>query len=100
MAKVCVALPHHLQLLAHCDSNVYLDMVGEVTQHTILSALEKNYPMLSGTIRDHVTLQRRPRVRFFACGIDISHQPPDKPLPDAIAQGREPFLIIGAIAGG
>ena len=95
-----VVIPYHLRTLAHVDGEVALDVAGEVTQRSILDALEAKYPMLRGTIRDHVTLQRRPMLRFFACEEYISHDPPDAPLPDAIATGAEPFFIIGAIAGG
>jgi molybdopterin synthase sulfur carrier subunit len=95
-----VILPHHLRTLARVGSEVELDLNGQVTPRAILDALEQRYPMLRGTIRDHVTLLRRPMVRFFACGEDLSHESPDTPLPDAIASGSEPFLIIGAIAGG
>jgi sulfur-carrier protein len=95
-----VVLPHHLRTLARVGSEVQLDLDGEVTQQTILDALETKYPMLRGTIRDHVTLQRRPFVRFFACEEDVSHEPLDTPLPDAVAKGAEPFFIMGAIAGG
>ena len=95
-----VILPAHLRTLAHVDGEVQLDVEGLVTQRSVLDALEARYPMLRGTIRDHVTAQRRPFVRFFACEEDWSHEPPDCPLPDAVASGAEPFLIIGAIAGG
>ena len=95
-----VELPFHLRTLAHVHGEVQLDVVGPVTQRSILDALEARYPMLCGTIRDHVTHQRRPFVRFFACEQDLSHEPPDAPLPDAVAAGEEPFLVIGAIAGG
>jgi len=95
-----VVLPHHLRTLARVGDEVQVDLNGQVTQCTILDALEKKYPMLRGTIRDHVTQQRRPLVRFFACGEDISHELPDAPLADAIAKGTEPFFIMGAIAGG
>ncbi|HUY15482.1 MAG TPA: MoaD/ThiS family protein [Terriglobia bacterium] len=95
-----VILPAHLRTLAHVDGEVQLDVEGLVTQRSVLDALEARYPMLRGTIRDHVTAQRRPFVRFFACEEDWSHEPPDAPLPDAVASGAEPFLIIGAIAGG
>ena len=95
-----VVLPHHLRTLARVGSEVELDLNGQITQQTILDALEANYPMLRGTIRDHGTQQRRPLVRFFVCGEDVSHDPPDAPLPDAIAKGAEPFFIMGAIAGG
>src|ERR1700676_2384344 len=95
-----VILPGHLRLLAHVSGEVQLDIQGEVTQRSILDALEATYPTLSGTIRDHVTRQRRPFLRFFACEQDLSHEPPDAPLPDAVKSGAEPFVIIGAIAGG
>ncbi len=95
-----VILPYHLRNLAHTGSEVSLQIAGPVTQRSVLDALEATYPMLSGTIRDHVTRQRRPFLRFFACGEDLSLQPPDTPLPEAVASGKEPFLVIGAIAGG
>lgn len=95
-----VVLPPHLRTLAHVDSEVGLEVDAPVTQRSVLDALEAKYPMLRGTIRDHVTRLRRPMVRFFVCGEDLSHESPDAPLPDAIAKGSEPFLIIGAIAGG
>ena len=95
-----VVLPAHLRILARAGSEVTLEVDGAVTQRAIFDALEARYPMLRGTIRDHVTQQRRPYVRFFACGEDLSHEPADTPLPDAVASGAEPFLIVGAIAGG
>ena len=95
-----VILPQHLRTLAHVGSEVTLEVEAPITQRTVLDALEGRYPMLRGTIRDHDTQQRRPFLRFFACEEDLSHEPPDAPLPDAIASGKEPFLIIGAIAGG
>ena len=95
-----VVLPAHLRTLASVEGEVKLDVQGQVTQRSVLDALEAQYPMLCGTLRDHVTQQRRPFVRFFACEEDLSHEPPDNPLPDAVASGAEPFLIIGAIAGG
>ncbi len=95
-----VALPYHLRTLARVAGEVSLDIEGPVTQRAILDALETRYPMLSGTIRDHVTQQHRPFLRFFACGEDLSFESPDAPLPDLVASGQEPFLIIGAIAGG
>jgi sulfur-carrier protein len=95
-----VTLPPHLRKLAHVDGELKLDVEGQVTQRSILDALEARYPMLRGTIRDQVTQKRRAFVRFFACGEDLSHEPPDAPLPDAVAMGTEPFMIVGAIAGG
>jgi molybdopterin synthase sulfur carrier subunit len=95
-----VTLPAHLRKLAHVDGEVKLDVAGPVTQRSVLDALEARYPMLQGTIRDHVTQKRRAFVRFFACGEDLSHEPPEAPLPDAVATGAEPFMIVGAIAGG
>ena len=95
-----VVLPVHLRTLAHVDSEVTFEIGGPVTQRSVLDALEARYPMLCGTIRDHVTKQRRPFLRFFACDEDISHEPPDAPLPDPVATGAEPFVILGAIAGG
>ena len=95
-----VVLPFHLRTLARVDGEVTLEVNGPVTQRAILDALEARYPMLCGTIRDHVTQQRRAFVRFFACEEDLSHEPPDAPLPEAVASGTEPFLVIGAIAGG
>jgi hypothetical protein len=95
-----VVLPFHLRTLAKVDGEVELDVKGPVTQRSVLDALEARYPMLCGTIRDHVTQQRRPFVRLFACQEDWSHESPDAPLPDAVATGAEPFMVIGAIAGG
>jgi len=95
-----VILPQHLRTLAHVGSEVELEVDGPITQRSVLDALEAHYPMLRGTIRDHVTLQRRPFLRFFACEEDLSHESPDAPLPEAIASGKEPFIVIGAIAGG
>jgi hypothetical protein len=95
-----VVLPYHLRTLARVGGEVKLDVEGQVTQRSVLDALEACYPMLRGTIRDQVTEQRRPFLRFFACEQDLSHQPPDAPLPDAVATGAEPFLVVGAIAGG
>jgi sulfur-carrier protein len=95
-----VVLPHHLRTLAGASDEVQIDINGSATVASVLDAIEAKYPMLRGTIRDHVTQQRRPLVRFFACGEDISHQQPDTPLPDAIVKGTEPFFIMGAIAGG
>ena len=93
-------LPAHLRMLAHVGGEVKLDVAGQATQRSVLDALEACYPVLRGTIRDHVTQQRRPFLRFFACERDLSHEPPDAPLPDAVARGAEPLLIIGALAGG
>ena len=95
-----VVLPPHLRTLAHVQGEVMLEVPGPVTQRAILEALEARYPMLRGTIRDHGTHQRRPMLRFFACEEDLSHEPPDAPLPDAVASGTEPFWVVGAIAGG
>jgi sulfur-carrier protein len=95
-----VVLPAHLRTLAHVDGEVKLDVQGHATQRSVLDALEAGYPMLRGTLRDHVTHQRRAFVRFFACEQDLSHEPPDAPLPDAVANGAEPFLVVGAMAGG
>ena len=93
-------LPAHLRMLARLDREVELQVEGPVTQRSVLDALEASYPMLRGTIRDHATQRRRPFVRFFACEQDLSHQPPDAPLPEAVAKGEEPFIIVGAMAGG
>jgi len=95
-----VVLPEHLRRLAHVSTEIQLDVAGPVTQGTVLDALETRYPVLRGTIRDHVTRRRRPFMRFFACEQDLSHEAPDAPLPDAVTAGTEPFLVIGAIAGG
>ena len=95
-----VTLPYHLRMLAHIDDEVNLEVDRPVTQRAILNALEARYPMLSGTIRDHVTQQRRPFLRFFACNEDLSLASPDAPLPEEVASGKEPFMVIGAIAGG
>lgn len=95
-----VVLPFHLRTLAHADAEVTLEVDGPVTQYSVLDALEARYPMLRGAIRDHDTRQRRAFLRFFACGEDLSHNPPDTPLPDAVTSGKEPFIVIGAIAGG
>ncbi len=97
---VRVILPAHLRNLAGVADEVQLDLAGAVTQRSVLDALERQYPVLRGTIRDHVSLQRRPFIRFFACEEDLSHEPMDAPLPDRVANGAEPYLIIGAIAGG
>lgn len=95
-----VVLPQHLRTLARVDSEVTLEVEGPVTQRAILDALEARYPVLCGTIRDHGTLARRPFLRFFACEEDWSHEPPDAPLPASVATGAEPFLVVGAMAGG
>ena len=95
-----VILPPHLRTLAHVGAEVELAVEGQVTQRSVLDALEARYPMLRGAIRDHDTQQRRPFLRFFACEEDLSHEPCDVPLPDAVASGKEPFIVIGAIAGG
>ena len=95
-----VILPYHLRNLAKVGPEVHLEMEGPITQRSVLDALEARYPMLAGTIRDHVTQKRRPFLRFYACELDLSHESPDTPLPDAIASGAEPFIVLGAIAGG
>ena len=95
-----IVLPYHLRNLAHVGSEVQLDVAGPVTISSVLDALETRYPMLRGTIRDHVTKERRAFLRFFACEEDLSHDSPDSPLPDEIVSGKEPFIVIGAIAGG
>ncbi len=95
-----VVLPAHLRTLAHVGAEVQLEVEGRATQRSVLDALEARYPMLCGTIRDQATQKRRPFVRFFACEQDLSHDSPDAPLPDAVAAGTEPFLVVGAIAGG
>jgi sulfur-carrier protein len=95
-----VELPYHLRNLAKISGEVQLDVPGEVTLRKVLDALEERFPMLQGTIRDHVTQQRRPFLRFFACEQDLSHESPDEPLPEAVASGKETLLVIGAIAGG
>jgi hypothetical protein len=95
-----VVLPPHLKTLAQVGSEIQIAVEGPVTQRSVLDALEAGYPMLRGTIRDHVTFKRRPFLRFFACQEDLSHDSPDSPLPDVVASGKEPFIIIGAIAGG
>jgi hypothetical protein len=95
-----VVLPAHLRTLARVDGEVKLDVEGQVTQRSVVDALEARYPMLLGTIRDPASKQRRPLVRFFACEEDLSHEQPDAPLPDAVAQGAEPLLVVGAMAGG
>ncbi len=95
-----VVLPHHLRTLASLNAEVQLEVCGPVTQRSIVDALESGYPMLRGTIRDHATQLRRPFLRFFACGEDISHEMPDAVLPAAVASGAEPFLVVGALSGG
>jgi molybdopterin synthase sulfur carrier subunit len=95
-----VVLPPHLRTLARVDGEVKVDVDGRATQRSVLDALEARYPMLRGTIRDHVTQKRRAFVRFFACQEDLSHEPPDDPLPDAVEKGTEPFMVVGAMAGG
>ena len=95
-----VVLPYHLRTLARVDGEVLFDLPGPVTQRAILDAVEERYPMLCGTIRDHTSRERRPFLRFFACGQDLSDAPPDAPLPEGIASGMEPFIVLGAIAGG
>ncbi len=97
---VRVVLPQHLRTLARVDGEVTLDVAGPVTQQSVLDSLETRYPMLRGTIRDHTTHKRRPFIRFFACERDLSHEPADQLLPDAVADGSEPLLIVGAMAGG
>src|SRR5437667_12824779 len=100
MDMIRVILPQHLRTLAKVGTDLTLAVEGPITQGSVLDALEARYPMLRGTIRDQATQQRRPFLRFFACEEDLSHEPPDAPLPDAVASGKEPLLIIGAIAGG
>jgi hypothetical protein len=95
-----VQLPAHLQTLARVPSEVAIDVKGQPTMRSVIDALEASYPVLRGTIRDHTTLKRRPYLRFFACEQDLSHDPPDTPLPDAVVAGVEPFLVVGAMAGG
>ena len=95
-----VVLPYHLQTLASCDREVKVKVDGAITQRAVLDALEARYPMLRGTVREHVTMRRRPRVRFFADGEDVTHESPDAELPGSIASGNQPFMIVGAIAGG
>jgi sulfur-carrier protein len=97
---ILVVLPQHLRTLAGVSGDVQLEVDGEVTRRSILNALEERYPMLRGTIREHVSGERRPFLRFFACGEDVTHNSPDAPLPEEIASGAEPFYVIGAIAGG
>lgn len=98
--QIRVVLPQHLRILAKVNSEVTVEVEGAVTLNSVLDSVEAMYPMLQGTIRDHVTKQRRAFLRFFACEEDLSHEPPDTPLPEAVTSGKEPFLVIGAIAGG
>jgi molybdopterin synthase sulfur carrier subunit len=100
MFTIRLVLPYHLRTLAKIDDEVQLDVANPVTQRAVLDALEARYPVLRGTIRDHVTQERRPFLRFFACEQDLSHDPPDTRLPDAVVNGAEPFVVLGAIAGG
>lgn len=95
-----VVLPFHLRTLARVEGEVQVEVAGPVTQRAVLDALEARYPVLRGTIRDHGTLRRRAFVRYFACEQDLSHESPDDPLPEAVAQGKEPFMVVGAVAGG
>ena len=99
-SRIRVILPPHLRTLAHVGREMTIEIAGQVTVRSVLDALESAYPMLTGTVRDHVTQQRRPFLRFFACEEDLSHESPDTPLPDAVVSGKEPLLILGAIAGG
>jgi sulfur-carrier protein len=99
-SNVRVILPQHLRTLAHVGSEVTIEVEGQPTQRSVLDAIEARYPMLRGTIRDHATQERRAFLRFFACEEDLSHESPDAPLPDAVSSGKEPFIVIGAIAGG
>ncbi len=100
MKPVRVQLPYHLRNLAHCGDEVTFDVTEPVTQRSVIDAIEARFPMLAGTIRDHDTKLRRPYLRFFACQQDLSHESPDAPLPEAVASGQEPFIVLGAIAGG
>lgn len=99
-STIRVVLPAHLRTLARAEAEIRLEVAGQPTQRSVLDALEADYPMLRGTLRDHATQLRRPFVRFFACGEDLSHQSPDTALPDAVADASEPFLVVGAVAGG
>ena len=99
-AVIRVRLPHHLRILARVGSEVKVDVEGQMTVRSVLNALEVKYPMLRGTIRDHVTQQRGPYLRYFVCGQDVSHNPPDDPLPEKVVSGNEPLIVLGAIAGG
>ena len=100
MSSVRVIIPPHLRTLSHTGAEVELEVAAPVTRNAVLDALEAKYPMLRGTIRDHVTKERRAFLRFFACQEDLTHEPPDAPLPDAVTQGKEPLIVLGAIAGG
>jgi len=100
MPEIRVVLPYHLRNLAQVGNEVRVDVDGAVTMRSVLDALELRYPMLRGTIRDHTTLKRRAFLRFFACEQDLTHEPPDAPLPERVVSGEEPFIVIGAIAGG
>ncbi|MCB1680107.1 MAG: MoaD/ThiS family protein [Halioglobus sp.] len=95
-----IVLPFHLQILANCGREVTVEVTGAITQRSVLDALESRYPMLRGTVREHISQQRRPRVRFFVDNTDVSHQPPDAALPESVARGERPFMIVGAVAGG
>lgn len=95
-----VVLPTHLRTLARVDGEVHLEVQAPITQESVLDAVEERFPMLRGTIRDHVTKKRRPFIRFFACEQDLSNEPPDSPLPDEVVSGKEPFMVVGAMAGG
>lgn len=99
-AEIRVRLPQHLRMLARVGSEIKLDVEGQITLRAVLNTLEDRFPMLRGTIRDHVTLQRRPYLRFFACGKDLSHDPADTPLPERVVSGHDPLIVLGAIAGG
>lgn len=99
-ATIRVRLPHHLRTLAHVGSEVKVEVEGEITVRSVLNALEVKFPMLCGTIRDHVTKQRRAYLRYFVCGQDVSHESPDMPLPGRVVSGDEPMIVLGAIAGG
>ncbi|MCC6153404.1 MAG: MoaD/ThiS family protein [Candidatus Hydrogenedentes bacterium] len=100
MAAIRVSLPTHLKTLSHVDGEIVVEVDSAVTQRTVIDAVEARYPMLCGTIRDHVTKKRRPFIRFYACEEDLSNEPLDAPLPDAVVNGREPYLVVGAMAGG
>ncbi len=100
MAAIRVSLPTHLKTLSHVDGEIVVEVNGAVTQRSVIDAVEAIYPMLCGTIRDHVTKKRRPFIRFYACGEDLSNEPLDAPLPDVVANGTEPYLVVGAMAGG